>query len=130
LAHESAPCARGVPAVENFLHFLSQAVEVRQLLFQQRAHVNAWPTFRRPQVDDVADLLQRKAEPARLGDEVQDVQDLSVVHAIAGWGPPRLRHDAACFIEAQRLAADPATDGDLSDRQSVLGHGPRINLTA
>ena len=92
--------------------------------------MDARPRFRAPQVDDVADLLQRKAEPARLGDEVQDAQDLSVVHAIAGWAPPRLRHDAACFIEAQRLAADPATGGDLSDRQSALGHGPRIDLTA
>jgi hypothetical protein len=38
----------------------------------------------------VADLLQRQAEPAGLGDEVQDAQDVSLVHAIPGGRPPRL----------------------------------------
>ena len=65
-----------------------------------------------------------------MGDEVQDAQDLSVVHAIAGWGPSRLRHDAACFIEAQRLAGHPATGGHLSDPERVVGHEARIDLAA
>jgi hypothetical protein len=92
--------------------------------------VNAWPTLRRPQVDDVADLLQREAEPARLGDEVQDAQDISVVHAIPCGGASRRRHDAACFIEAQRLAGHPATGGHLSDPERVVGHEVRIDLAA
>jgi len=78
----------------------------------------------------VADLLQRQAEPAGLGDEVQDAQDVRLVHAIAGGRPPRLRHDAARFIQTQRLAADPAARGDLSDGQEVLRHGLRIDLAA
>ena len=78
----------------------------------------------------MADLLQREAEAARLGDEVQDAQDISVVHAIPCAGASRRRHDAACFIEAQRLAGHPATGGHLSDTERVVGHEARIDLAA
>jgi len=100
LAHGSAPRAGGIPVIENPLYLTTQTVELGQLLFQQCAHMDTGPRLRRPQVDDVADLLQREAEPAGLGDEVQDAQGVGVVHAIAGLGPARLRHDAARFVQA------------------------------
>ena len=100
LAHDSAPRAEGVPAIENLLHLTTQTVELDQLLFQQCAHVDTRPRLRSPQVDDVADLLQRETEPACLGDEVQDAQGVGVVDAIAGLGPARLRHDAARLVQA------------------------------
>jgi hypothetical protein len=60
--------------------------------------------------------------------EVEDAEYVSVVHAIARWGPLRLSQDAACLVETQRLATDPAASSDLTDRQSALCHGPRIDL--
>ena len=92
--------------------------------------MDAWTPLGTPERHDVADLLQREAEPARLDDEVQDAQDISVVHAIPGGGASRLRHDAACFVEAQRLAGHPATGGHLSDLERVVGHEARIDLAA
>ena len=86
--------------------------------------------LRTPQVDDVADLLQREAEPARLGNEVQDAQDISVVRAIPRWRPPWLGHDAACFVESQRLGADTAPGGHLSNPECLAGHEARIDLAA
>jgi len=63
-----------------------------------------------------------------LGDEVQNAQDVGVIHAIAGLGPARFRHDAARFVQAKRSAAHPAASGDLSDSQGAFGHEPRIDL--
>jgi hypothetical protein len=128
LAHDSAPRAGGIPAIENLLHLTTQTVELGQLLFQQRAHMDTGPRLRRSQVDDVADLLQREAEPACLGDEVQDAQSARVVHAIPGLCPTGFWHDAARFVQAKRSAANAAAGGDLSDRQSALGHEARIDL--
>jgi len=130
LADDPAPCARGVPGVEDLLHFPPQAVELGQLLFQQRAHVDAWTRLRTPERHDMADLLQREAEPARLRDEVQHTEHVGRIHAIPGGGASRLRHDAACFVEAQRLAGHPATGGHLSDPERVVGHEARIDLAA
>jgi hypothetical protein len=100
LANDSASGAGDIPGLEYLLHFTAQTVELGQLLFQQCAHVDTGPRLRRSQVDDVADLLQREAEPPRLGDEVQDAQGVGVVHAIAGMGPARFRHDTARFVQA------------------------------
>jgi hypothetical protein len=100
LANDSAPGARGIPGIENLLYFTAQTVELGQLLFQQCAHMDTRPRLRTPQVYDVADLLQREAEPTCLGDEVQDAQDVGVVHAIPGLGPAGFRHDAARFVQA------------------------------
>jgi hypothetical protein len=65
-----------------------------------------------------------------LGDEVQDAQDVRVVYAIPRVGAPWLRHDAACFVEAERLGADTATGGHLADPEPVAGHEARIDLAA
>jgi hypothetical protein len=70
LANDSAPGTRGIPGIENLLHFTAQNIELGQLPLQQRAHVHTRPRLRTPEVNDVADLLQRQAEPTRLGDEV------------------------------------------------------------
>lgn len=70
----------------------------------------------------MADLLQREAEPTRLGDKVQDAQDLGVIYAIARRRPPGFAHDATRFIETQRSAGDSGTRGEFSDRQGSLGH--------
>jgi hypothetical protein len=100
LAHDSAPRGGAVPAIKNLLHFTTQTIELAQLLFQQCAHMDTGSGLRRPEADDVADLLQREAKPTRLGDEMQDAEDVGVVHAVACLGPPGFRHDAARFVQA------------------------------
>jgi hypothetical protein len=81
-----------------------------------------------PQGDNVPNLFQCQAESPRLRDEVQDAQHVRVVHAIAGWRASWLRHDASGLIETQRLAADPAPRGHLSNPECTFGHGLRIDL--
>ncbi len=78
----------------------------------------------------MTDLLQRETEPARLGDEVQHTEHVGRIHAIPGAGASRLRHDAPCFVEAQRLAGHTATGGNFSDPERIVGHEARIDLAA
>jgi hypothetical protein len=78
----------------------------------------------------MADLGQREPEAPALGDECEDVEDLTPVDAVAGRRPSRRRQDAARFVQSERPAADAAALCELADQVAAATHVRTIDLAA
>ena len=73
--------------------------------------------------DDVADLRQGEAEPARLTDKRQDAKHVDGIATVAGRLAPRRWKDAALLVQPESLATDTAARRDLPDQQALVVHG-------
>src|SRR5262249_48294136 len=72
--------------------------------------------------DDVLDLGERQAEPARLTDEGEQAEDVGGIAPVAGWLASWRRENAERLVQPQRLAAQAAPLGDFPDQQAVVLH--------
>jgi hypothetical protein len=72
------------PRGEDLAHSREHSLEVSGFLFQQRADVPARRGSRASEDDDVLDLRECQAEPARLADKRQQAKHLDGVATVAG----------------------------------------------
>src|SRR5437773_5580456 len=92
------------PRAQNLLDGREHRRKILGFLPQQGVDVRAWSIPCTALSGDLLDLGERQSEPTRLGDESERTQYFDGVDAITRCRPPRARHDAACFIQAERLA--------------------------
>ena len=77
----------------------------------------------------MSDLGEREPQPAGLTHERQQPQHVRVVVSVAGRRAPWRLENPSCFVQPERLAAEPAARRDLPDEQSVARHEGSIALT-
>ena len=79
---------------------------------------------------DFSNLCEREAKAPTLGDEFQNPERVLWVDTIAGRRPLRRREDTPGFVQPKRLRRDTGSPSDITDEQTAIPHGPRINLVA
>src|SRR5690606_13113273 len=86
-------------------------------------HVGAAGPGRCTQVEEVADFLEREAEGLGLHDELQPLDGLGVVLAIARARARGLSDEPLAFVEADSFDAEAGRLGDLPNRQRLQRPG-------
>jgi hypothetical protein len=104
------------------MNLTKQGLKIGLLLDEQAPNMTARSGPRTSEADDVLDFRERQAETLTLLDEVEHVQHVCAVDAIARRGAACRRQDASCLIEPQSFPADAAPLGDFTD-----SHGARVD---
>ena len=91
-------------------------------------HVRTRAPARPPDLHDVLDLVEMKAEPPGLSDEGKGRQNVRPVDPVPRGRPSRRRENPGPLVESKGLAAHPAAGGHFADQETVSSHAWSLNL--